>query len=262
MCLIVIAHRAHPRYPLVVAANRDEFYERPSARAHFWPDVPELLAGRDRRAGGTWLGITRAGRFAAVTNYRDPHGHRPDARTRGALVSGYLGGDAPPGEYLRELAGHAQEYNGFSLLVGELSELWFYSNRAPADEPAEGAQRLAPGLYGLSNHLLDTPWPKVERGKAALQRYLEHDMLSVDDLLELLADRAPASDPELPHTGVTEAWERALSPIFVRTERYGTRCSTALLVDRERRAVLKEQNFDPHGEPTSAAAYEFEIDRP
>lgn len=259
MCLIVLAYKAHPRYPLVVAANRDEFYERPTEPAHFWTDAPHVLAGRDLRAGGTWLGITSKGRFAAVTNYRDPGNHRSDARSRGELVSGFLTSGHRPREFLEEVAARADEYNGFSLFVADSSELCFFSNKARVSDPAEGVTSLDAGVYGLSNHLLDTPWPKVERSKAALERRLEHDTLSADDLLELLLDRTLAREDQLPRTGVGPARERVLSPIFVRTERYGTRSSTALLVDRDQRAVFKEKNFAANGEETATVVREFRL---
>ncbi len=211
------------------------------------------------RAGGTWLGITLSGRFAAVTNYRDPHERRSDARSRGELVSGFLTSGPRPREFVETIAGRAGEYNGFGLFVADSSELCFFSNKAPLSAPAEGMRTLGAGVYGLSNHLLDTPWPKVERSKAALQRYLEHDMLCADDLLELLLDRRVARDECLPRTGMGRAWERVLSPIFVQTQRYGTRSSTALLVDRDERAVFKEKSFGANGEETSTVVREFRL---
>jgi uncharacterized protein with NRDE domain len=260
VCLIVLAHRGHPRYPLVVAANRDEFYERPTEPAHFWRDAPRVLAGRDLRGAGTWLGMTRCGRLAAVTNYRDPGSYRPDARSRGALVREFLESSTLPRDFLQALAPHGDEYNAFSLLVGDAGELWFYSNRAEAHDGGNAVAPVPPGVHGLSNHLLDVPWPKVTRSKSALERYLAHDALSADDLLELLADRAPAGETELPHTGVSPAWERALSPMFVHTDGYGTRCSTAVLVGEDGRVDFKERTFDARGQRAGTVAYEFQIE--
>ena len=223
MCLILFAYRIHPHYRLLVAANRDEFYARPTAPMAFWEEAPDLLAGRDLAAGGTWLGITRQGRFAAITNYRDPCNVRPDAPSRGALVSGYLQGQEPARDYLNRLIPKARDYNGFNLLLGDAEGLCYYSNQ-------DGAPRiLSPGLYGLSNHLLDTPWPKVERGRRQLGALLERQAdPSPADLLQLLADRTPVPDEALPRTGVSLAWERTLSPMFIASPNYGTRSSTVL----------------------------------
>jgi uncharacterized protein with NRDE domain len=159
MCLILFSFKHHPRYPLVIAANRDEFYNRASSPAAFWDDEPGMLAGKDLVAGGTWFGVTRSGRIAAITNYREPGFHRMDAPSRGALVTGYLRGAEAPEEYLKKLEKEAGRYNGFSLIWGGVRRLYYFSNRSG------GFQEMTPGLYGLSNHLLNTAWPKVERGK-------------------------------------------------------------------------------------------------
>ncbi|HEX5725956.1 MAG TPA: NRDE family protein [Longimicrobiaceae bacterium] len=253
MCLILLAHDAHPDYRLVVAANRDEFYGRPAAPAAWWPDAPEVLAGRDLREGGTWLGITRGGRFAAVTNFRDAAPPRPGAPSRGWLVGDFLRGPASPDEYLATLAGRAGEYNGFGLLAGDAGSLHYLSNRGAG--PAE----LAPGVYGLSNHLLDTPWPKVERGKAGLREVLAGPAGEVEArLLELLADRAEADGALLPDTGVGVERERALSALFIATPRYGTRASTVLTVGRDGRVRMVERTVGPGREPTEVR-HEFSL---
>jgi len=241
MCLIFVAHRLDPRYPLIVAANRDEFHARPTAAADWWADAPEVLAGRDLEAGGTWLGVSRGGRFAALTNYREPGLHRPDAPTRGNLVSDFLRGAERPADYLARVAAGGARYNGFSLFVGNGTALACYSNRGGT------ARDLTPGLYGLSNHLLDTPWFKVEEGKRALASLLERDVIDPEALLELLADREIASDDELPDTGIARDWERRLSARFVSGAEYGTRSSTALLVDNQGRAQFVERSFDAAG---------------
>lgn len=238
MCLILIAYRAHPSYELLIAANRDEFYDRPTAPLAFWDDSPQVLAGRDLKEGGTWMGITRAGRFAALTNYRDPRSVRPNAPSRGHLVSDYLQGAEPARGYLDRLASRAAAYNGFNLLLGDETGLYYYSNRASE------VQALPPGLYGLSNHLLDTPWPKLQRGRSDLWRVLDHGPEPTPDaLLRLLADRTPAPDTELPDTGVPLEWERWLSPIFIEAPGYGTRSSTVLLVDSGGRARMVEMTW-------------------
>ena len=238
MCLILIAWQAHPDYPLVVAANRDEFFARPTAAAAFWPDAPQVLAGRDLEAGGTWLGASRQRRFAAVTNYREGGRQRVDARSRGALVADFLTSRASPVAYLTQLETAAAEYNGFNLVVGDGESLAYYSNRG------DGQPRwLKPGLYGLSNHLLDTPWPKLASAKAAFAAALL--ALPRQELfLDLLADQEIVPDTHLPETGVPLAWERILSAVFVRSENYGTRASTLLTIDRDGRTTLLERSFD------------------
>jgi uncharacterized protein with NRDE domain len=238
MCLILIAWQAHPDYPLVVAANRDEFFARPTAAAAFWPDASQVLAGRDLEAGGTWLGVSQQRRFAALTNYREGGRQRVDARSRGALVADFLTSRASPVAYLNQLETAAEEYNGFNLLVGNGESLAYYSNRG------DGQPRwLKPGIYGLSNHLLDTPWPKLASAKAAFAAALL--ALPANDLfLDLLADQEIVPDTHLPETGVPLAWERILSAVFVRSENYGTRASTLLTIDRDGRTTLLERSFD------------------
>lgn len=224
MCLIVFAYRIHPQYPLIVAANRDEFYRRPAAPATFWPDYPQVLAGTDLEHGGTWMGITRSGRFGAITNYRDPAAVRSNVRSRGALVRNFLIGTLSPTDYLAQAHAQRKDFNAFNLLVGSADELLYYSNRTGI------IQSLAPGLYGLSNHLLDTPWPKVVAAKNALYNCL--DIPTSDCLFALLANDQRPPDELLPTTGVSLDWERTLSSIFIQSPDYGTRCSTVLLQDQ------------------------------
>jgi uncharacterized protein with NRDE domain len=239
MCLILFAYRYHPRYELVLAANRDEFFDRATAPAAFWDDQPDILAGRDLEAGGTWLGITCGGRFAAITNFRDPSSVIPDAPSRGALVSDFLRGHETADGYLQRLAPNASAYNGFNLLAWDGERLCYFSNR-------NGAPRALPaGLYGLSNELLDTPWPKVRRGRDKLAAaLLDVDAADAGALLALLDDRAPAPDEDLPNTGVGLELERELSPLFISMPHYGTRSSTALLVDYDRTIELAEKTRD------------------
>lgn len=252
MCLILLAWRAHPDYPLVVAANRDEFFSRRTAAADFWPDAPDVLAGRDLEAGGTWLGITRTGRFAALTNFRDPARSKPGAPSRGELVSRFLKGSMPPQAYLTELDSAADRYNGFNLIFGDQDHLWYFSNCG------EGEQWLAPGVYGLSNHLLDTPWPKVKRGKSALGAALQ--ALPDDSrLFGLLRDDHIAPDETLPRTGVSLEWERLLSAAFVRLSQYGTRSATVLLRDSNGRVRFTEQGFLPDAVAGARRTFAFNV---
>lgn len=239
MCLILFAYRTHPRYQLVMAGNRDEFYERPTEPMAFWKDAPDVLAGRDLQAGGTWLGITRSGRFAAITNYRDPDNVKADAPSRGDLVSRYLTCPDTPQDYLEQLASYGDNYNGFNLLVGDTHSVFYYSNYHSV-EP----RQLAPGYYGLSNHLLDTPWPKVEKGRCRLQRLLNaHEPPQSEDLLAMLEDRTQAADEELPNTGVSLEWERLLSPLFIESPHYGTCSSTILQVDIDNQVEIAEKTW-------------------
>jgi uncharacterized protein with NRDE domain len=254
MCILLVAPRQHPTYPLIVAANRDEFYDRPTRAAAFWPDAPAVLAGRDLLGGGTWLGITRHGRFAALTNFRDPELHHSRRPSRGQLVSDFLLGDEEPDAYLAKVAECADQYNGFSVIVGRTDALFCYSNRTPA------VQALTPGVYGLSNHLLDTPWPKVTRAKRAIGALLSdtHD-LAPDALFAILADRTIAADDALPVTGVGLEWERMLSPLFVSATEYGTRSSTVLLIDNRGEVTFVERTFQRNADEYTTVAHRFRL---
>jgi uncharacterized protein with NRDE domain len=257
MCLIFVAYKYQSPYDLVIAANRDEFYERPSAPAGFWKEASSVLGGKDLMAGGTWLGITRTGRFAAITNYRDPGSHKHQAPSRGHLVSGFLTGKEAPGEYVRNIASGADEYNGFSLFVGDRSSIYYLSNRG------SGPQDLPPGLYGLSNHLLDTPWPKVERGKKALERLLAGtDHVREEALFDILADRNRPPDELLPHTGMSLEWERILASPFIVSPVYGTRSSTVILIGRDGKVAFFEKVFNSNPNPQEIRRFEFVLDEP
>ncbi len=255
MCLIAFAYDQHPDYALVFAANRDEFYNRPTAPADFWDEAPAVLAGRDLQAGGTWMGVTHSGRFAAVTNVREPGEHRrKDAPSRGALVSEYLRSGDGAVEYTERTAERAERFNGFNLLVGAPGVLRYLSNR-------DGVQRaVAPGLHAISNDRLDTPWPKVERAKAQLAAVLETDDPTPESLLELLADRTRPPKDALPDTGVPEAWEHVLAPIFITSPSYGTRSSTVLLIRRDGQVTFVERTFGAEGRPTGTQRFSFDID--
>ncbi len=253
MCLILFAWRMHADFPLILAANRDEFYERPSAPASFWEE-PGFFAGRDLREGGTWLGITGTGRLAALTNYRDPASLRSGVPSRGHLVSGYLGGHDTPETYLNRLAPMADRYNGFSLLLGDASALHCFSNRG-------GRSAVEPGIHGLSNRLLDTPWPKVEKGKSGLRALLEGaGQPETEALFELLSDRSRPQDAQLPETGVGLEWERILSPIFIESPVYGTRSSTVLTIDRNGRVTFVERIFNGGSGTPATSRFDFQIE--
>lgn len=242
MCLIVFAYRQNQEYQLILLANRDEFYDRPTEAAHFWEDAPQVFAGRDLVAGGTWLGITRTGRFAALTNFRQPGGPAGSV-SRGELVGRFLKEDVPVPDYLAEVRQRSADYSGFNLLVGDFSReepvLAHYSNRGSDD-----FRILPAGIYGLSNHLLDTPWPKVEKAKKGLAEILtEKKEPERESFFELLRDKTPAPDRDLPDTGVGIDRERLLSPIFIETPVYGTRCSSLVLWNKENGLSLEERVY-------------------
>ena len=238
MCLIVFAWKVIPGMPLFAAANRDEFYDRPAAPAAWWDTDPDIFAGRDLRADGTWQGVSRGGRFAALTNIRAVGERRSDAPSRGALVADYLRQEIPPADYVAELAAQADRYNGFNLLVGDCNTLIWYSNRG-ADDPRNG-QALTAGLYGISNGLLDTPWPKVTRTKASFASLLCQGAPD-DAFFDMLTDTAVASDCRLPMTGVDIEFERMLSAVCIESPNYGTRVSTLTKLFQPDQARLQER---------------------
>jgi uncharacterized protein with NRDE domain len=240
MCLLFLVWQHHPSYRLILLANRDEFYRRPSSPACFWRDSRELLAGRDEERGGTWLGIRRGGRWAALTNYRDPSASL-EPTSRGTLVTQYLEGAESPAEFTATLAGNGSRYSGFNIIVGDDRSASYYSNRG------ESPQALGPGVYGLSNHLLDTTWPKITLGKRRLQSLLQQP-IETDALFNLLGDRTVAEDDALPDTGVGPEWERILSPAFITSSEYGTRSATVLLVSDQDEMLLEERSYVPDAE--------------
>jgi uncharacterized protein with NRDE domain len=264
MCLILFAWQSHAEYPLVVAANRDEFYARRTRPASWWGQAVSLLAGRDEEAGGTWLGINRRGRFAALTNVRAPNERNPHASSRGLLVLSALQTSLPLSPWLQDCASRAHSYNGFNLVVAEplaanspagAASTVYLINRLD-----EGPRTLAAGIYGLSNAFLDTPWPKVTRGVAGFacqvaQRVEPHA------LLDLMADRELVPDTDLPSTGVPKDWERALSAIQIRANGYGTRATTVLTVRRDGLVTFLERNYDPASPGAySDRRFEFVVD--
>ena len=237
MCLILVAWRQHEHFPLVVAANRDEFFARPTAGLAAWPDCPNVIGGRDLEGGGTWLGATAAGRFAAVTNVREA-ARIVGKRSRGELAADYLHGELSPGAYMSRVSG--DDYAGFNLILADRNELWYGSNRGIAPV------RLAPGIYGVSNHLLDTPWPKLTTSKTRFTEAL--GMLPAEGgFFSLLADSEIVPDANLPVTGVPLAWERLLSAVFVCSPDYGTRASTLYARNADGGTRLVERSFGPQG---------------
>ena len=257
MCLVLIALDSHPNYSLIVAANRDEFYDRPTAAAAFWADAPWILAGRDLQAGGTWLGVDRHGRFAAVTNYRQGEREPVAPRSRGLLVSDYLTTGIDVRAHVERVERDASLYNGFNLIAGDAHGLFYFSNR-------EGRPRaLRAGIYGLSNHLLDTPWPKVTQGRDGLTTLLAEGGADLaPSLFALLADRRQAAADLLPQTGVSQDWERLLSSAFIASSDYGTRSSTVVLIGREGAVVFVERTFGSGGTPGEQVRYEFQLASP
>lgn len=251
MCLINFQFQNHPKYKLVVAANRDEFYGRPTKPAHYWDDDPLLLAGKDLQQGGTWLGITKTGRFAALTNFRDPSKPETGKISRGALVRDYLAGTQSPIDFLTAL--DPEDYTGFNLLIGDADHLFYYSNLQ--GEILE----ITPGTYGLSNHFLDTPWPKVIKGKRNLSQYLSSaEEVNLDALFAILADSEQASDSDLPHTGIGLEFERKLSAMFIKTPDYGTRSASVVLISHDGSVTFAERTFEK-GELDSEQVFEFKI---
>ena len=252
MCLLVFAWNTHPRYRLIFAGNRDEFHDRPAAPMAWWPDAPRILAGRDLQAGGTWLGLSRRAAFGVVTNYRELQRPTPGMPSRGSLISDYLSSRLGSAKFLAGIASTAESYGGFNLLLADACEMHYASNRT-----VPFFRKLHAGVHGLSNHLLDTSWPKLARTRARFESVIEADDPALEDLLAMLADRQGAPDHLLPQTGIGLEWERLLSAPFIVNERYGTRCSTVLRIDHEGRAQVQERRFDRDGRTTGEDAFEL-----
>lgn len=254
MCLILLANDYHPRYKLVVAANRDEFYKRPTLPANFWSDYPSILAGKDLEQGGTWMGITTEGRFAALTNYRALLQEKPNAPSRGHLVYNYLSGDQSAVDFLHGLNEKSIAYNGFNLLAGTAEALYYYSNQERL------IRRVEKGVHGLSNSLLDVSWPKVRKGVKALAGCLQELNIRVERLFEILADQEIFNDSELPNTGISIEKERMLSPLYIVSPEYGTRSSTILLINQHNQVQFWERSFVADGSrKVNDVYYEFRI---
>ncbi len=237
MCLILFSYNNHPVFKLVMAANRDEFYNRPTAPLEVWENEPRVAAGRDLKGGGTWMGVSPDGRLAAITNYRDPRALKPQAPTRGTLVTAFLTGGLSARSYLEKLSGSAGDYNGFNLVVYDGEDFCFFSNREGVVRP------ISTGLHGLSNHLLDTPWPKIKRGLKLFEAATTADTLSAEGIFTFLGDRKLPPDGELPDTGVGLEWERRLSPLFIESDIYGTRSSSFVTIDRSGKLEFYECTY-------------------
>lgn len=255
MCLILISYRQDPDYPLILIANRDEFFSRPTRAAQYWEDYPFILAGRDLEQGGTWMGITKQGKFAAVTNFREPPLKKTGKTSRGLLVSDYLTGRESPLDYLSGITKRLDQYDAFNLIVGDSTELYFLGSRKG------DVEKLTQGIYGISNGELDCPWPKVKKGKARLSNEIaNNNELDPERLMRILAETGIADDSELPDTGIGIELERKLSPAFINLDGYGTRSSTVLLIDRQNRVQFKERGFNENAEVTNNTEFEFLIE--
>jgi len=234
---------------LVLAANRDEFYERPTQEAHWWKTEPPILAGKDLKMGGTWIGITKAGKWAAVTNYRQFPVKEEHQSSRGSLVTDYLNNEIDEVSYLNKLEEKANNFDGYNLLFGDMDMLYWYSNKNPRSRPtarSRGTAPLVPGIYGLSNHLLDSPWPKVENGKAKLKEILdEGEKINPNSLFSRMKDNTAYPDDKLPETGVGIEFERVLSPAFIKTDVYGSRSTTVLLINNDNEVYFEERSYVP-----------------
>ncbi|MEX0719875.1 MAG: NRDE family protein [Balneolaceae bacterium] len=241
MCLIVFAYKSHPEYDLVLATNRDEFYGRPTRPAQFWADEksPDILAGKDLEAGGTWMGIHKNGSWAAVTNYRDPSIIKENPPSRGELVLNYLRGNMQAMDYLQDVTTRASEYRGFNLLLWDESGFYHYSNQSKI------VSKIKAGIHGLSNAFLNTDWPKLKIAKSQLEQITRKGDIQKEALFQLLQNEQKAPENELPVTGIPQHLEKAVSSVFIKTESYGTRCSTLLLIDKEGMVDFTERSFKP-----------------
>ncbi|MBS0318975.1 MAG: NRDE family protein [Proteobacteria bacterium] len=254
MCLVAVAAGLHPRYRLVVAANRDEHHERATQGATWQPEG--WLGGRDLKAGGTWFGVTRSGRYAFVTNVREPARYDPTAPSRGAFVPALLADPRPLAAALADLVATRHGYNGYNVVAGDRDGAWWASNRAPAGAPVA----LGRGIHGVSNAALDTPWPKVAHLRAALARWCADGDATLEPVFTALADRTLAPDAELPATGVPLDVERRISAAFIQSPTYGTRASTVYTVDHAGRAHFVEQAFGPDGVVGARSEFRFVLD--
>jgi len=253
MCLIAFAWRSHPSYRLLLTGNRDERHDRPSSEMRWWPDQPDLLAGRDLQAGGTWLAASRRGRFATVTNYREPDRRQPGTRSRGEIVQRFVAGRETPREFAAALDG--DDYAGFSLLCTDGQELWYLSNRGDAP------RSLDPGIYGLSNAALDTPWPKLIESRDGLRRLIDEDRVNPQFLIRLLGDRTPAPAGSIDNKELPFAVARVRSAPFIVSPDYGTRCTSALLWSVEGRITLAERRFDREGRNVGDSSFNFRVEK-
>ncbi|MDH5396676.1 MAG: NRDE family protein [Cyclobacteriaceae bacterium] len=255
MCLILFALHSHPKYKLVLASNRDEFYNRPTQTAQPWADIPHIIAGRDLKAMGTWMGITTTGRIAMLTNYRDPAREKKNAPTRGKLVSDFLRSNLSAKDYLHQTAPSGDHYNGFNLIVGDSDHMYYWSNYG------KNIELLDAGLFGLSNHLLNTPWPKVTKGKEKLKNWIEAENPDIESIFSELYDDLNAPDHLLPDTGIGEEHERLLSPMFIKSGTYGSRCSSIILIDHDDNAIFLERSYEVPTFIHHTVKWQFKIEK-
>lgn len=252
MCLLLCSYKSHPDYPLILAANRDELHARPAAEAQFWTDEPSVLAGRDLQAGGTWLGIAKNGRVAAVTNYHEKTFETLPRKSRGSLVSEFLASDSSPEEYVKNILHNHQDYHGFTLVFGTVNNLYYCSNRT------DNVGHITPGIHGLSNRMINENSFKVVKGRETMRGLLSgSDSVSPDDLFALLSDRTRDPDRTFNLHGDTIEEQRRYSSIFVVGKDSGTRCSTAILADKEGNVRFSEKTYSPEGNPIKTVKYEF-----
>ena len=259
MCLILFSINQHPEYKLILVANRDEFYNRQTEEARFWPEHKNIIGGRDLEAKrddgtcGTWMAITTSGKIAMVTNYRDLKNLKKTAPSRGHIVSDFLIQDVEPESYLKSVEKIKQDYNGFNLLVGNVGKLHYLSNYK------DGIEKITSGFYGLSNHLLQTPWPKVELAKTMLKPYFESKEVNAEELLNILQNESRASEKDLPDTGIGIEREKALSSMFIKTDGYGTRCSTVVLAKKSGEVTFVERTYDLNDFTFKSKEFSFQI---
>ncbi|MFA5903922.1 MAG: NRDE family protein [Desulfobacula sp.] len=242
MCLIVFGYKVSEEYPLVLAANRDELYRRPTLPMHFWKSHPDILAGQDLEQGGTWFGIHKSGMFAALTNYRNPAAINPHAPSRGEIIIDFLNSKKSPEEFIHDFRSNARSYNGFNLIFGNADHLFWFSN------VTDDIKSITPGIHGISNRFLNTPWPKVESGKKALEKSMT-TAPTPGHIFSFLKDTSVPDDDKLPETGVGLEWERILSPVFIKSDTYGTRSSTVLRVDQKGNIKITERTYFPENSP-------------
>ena len=234
MCLIIFSFRQNSKYPLIIAANRDEFFKRETKTLDLWEKNPDIIAGKDLQSGGTWMGINKKTKqFAAITNYRDPSNFKENAKSRGIIVSSFLENKINPDDFIKSLQPEKDNYNGFNLIAGNKDEIYYYSNISNHPE------KLEPGIHGLSNHFLNTDWPKVKKSKQELEKAFNSEDI-IEESIKALVDDNIFPDKELPETGMGLEWERLLSPVFVKSEIYGTRASSVLIFDKNNKINFRE----------------------
>ena len=254
MCLIAFAHNVHTDYPLILIANRDEFYNRPTRAAQFWTTegFDDILAGKDLKAGGTWIGLHKNKRWAALTNYRNLHNLKENPPSRGSLVLDFIKSNSSAENYLGNIQKDAALYNDFNLLLFDGKDIAYYSNISNT------IQSVSNGIHGLSNALLDTPWKKVDRIKSDLENAIQNNHLEKDFLFDLLCNEDKANPEDLPSTGLSLELEKAMSSIFIHTPFYGTRCSTIILKDKNGKVSFTERKYSENKEILGEVNYEIE----